>query len=181
MRPGSIGGVFTIASTSIEDDRGFFRETWRRSALAEALGREPRFRQNNHSRSRAGVLRGFHMEAWDKLIYVAHGTALCVVADPRPDSPTFGRTQGVLLGDPPGERLRLFVARGLANAFYAHTQVDYLNEVSEEFDPRRRAGIAWDDGTLAVDWPDRDPILSEADRALPTLRALHPEHERFRR
>jgi len=39
--------------------------------------------------------------------------------------------------------------------------------------------VAWDDPDLGVDWPVRDPVLSEADRANPTLRALFPDHPRF--
>jgi hypothetical protein len=44
---------------------------------------------------------------------------------------TFGRTQAFVLGDPPGERLRLFISQGLRNAFYCHNDVDYFNEISE--------------------------------------------------
>jgi dTDP-4-dehydrorhamnose 3,5-epimerase len=177
--PGSIQGLFSITSPKLEDRRGFFREHYRHSALAAAIGREPKMRQGNHSRSRAGVLRGFHAEAWDKLIYVVRGTATCVVADTRPDSPTFGRHESFLIGDAPGEHMRIFVAEGLSNAFYCHTEVDYLNDVSAEFRPEGRGGVLWSDETLAVDWPTRSPILSDVDANLPTLRALYPDHPRF--
>mgnify|MGYP001167546667 CR=1 FL=1 len=165
----AIEGLFVIRSNRLDDGRGFFRETWRWSILAEALGRVPRLRQNNHSRSAAGVLRGFHKEEWDKLIYVPRGTATCAIGDPRPQSATFGKAVRFLLGDAPGEHMRLFVSSGLCNAFYCHTEVDYLNDVSEEYDPRLRAGIRWDDPTFAVGWPDPYPILSDVDRSLPTL------------
>ena len=77
-----------------------------------------------------------------------------------------------MLGDPPGERLRPFISEGLCNAFYCHTEVDYLNEISGEFDPSRRRGIVWNDPDLAAAWPDDDPIISESDAQLPTLRSL---------
>jgi dTDP-4-dehydrorhamnose 3,5-epimerase len=172
IRTTSIEGLLVVESQRFDDDRGFFRESWRWSELTEALGREPRLRQNNHSRSRAGVLRGFHMEAWDKLLYVPRGTATVAVGDPRPDSSTFGTAETFVLGDPPGHHVRLFVARGLCNAFYCHTETDYLNEVSEEFDPRERQGIRWDDPTFAVDWPDREPVISAWDDSLPYLTDL---------
>jgi dTDP-4-dehydrorhamnose 3,5-epimerase len=179
VSPGTIAGVFVVTSPKFEDRRGFFREHYRYSELAAALGREPRMRQGNHSRSCAGVLRGFHTEPWDKLLYVARGTALCVVADTRPASPTFARHQSFLMGDPPGEHTRVFVSEGLSNAFYCFTEVDYLNDVSEEFSPERRGGVLWSDETLAVEWPSRSPILSDVDANLPTLRTLYPLHPRF--
>jgi dTDP-4-dehydrorhamnose 3,5-epimerase len=167
----SIQGLLVIRWPDCEDSRGFFRQSYQVREISEALGRNVFFAQGNHSRSHARVLRGFHAEPWDKCVYVARGTATCVVADIRPDSPTFGRTESFILGDPPGERIRLFVSKGLCNAVYCHTEVDYLNEVSEEFDSSHRGGIIWDDPDLAVAWPDSDPVLSTTDSALPTLRA----------
>jgi dTDP-4-dehydrorhamnose 3,5-epimerase len=166
----AIAGLLVVRSAEHEDNRGFFRESYRLSELREALGREVGFAQGNHSRSTRGVLRGFHAEPWDKLIYVAHGTAFCVVADVREKSPTFGTTESFLLGDWPGARERLFVAEGLANGFQAISDCDYINEVSAEFDPDGRRGFAWDDATLGVDWPVLPPVLSAHDRSLPTLR-----------
>lgn len=165
----NIQGLFVCRWPQHDDGRGFFRQTYQVREIANVLGRCVRLLQGNHSRSHARVLRGFHAETCDKCVYVARGTATCVVADIRPGSPTFGQTEYFVLGDPPGERIRLFVSKGLCNAFYCHTEVDYLNEVSEEFDQSKRSGIIWNDPDLAVVWPDSDPILSEADATLPTL------------
>jgi dTDP-4-dehydrorhamnose 3,5-epimerase len=172
VSPTSIDGLFVVDSPVLEDERGFFRESFRLDELSDAVGRPVSFRQNNHSRSSAGVLRGFHVEPWDKLVYVVRGLALCVVADPRPQSATFGRFESFLLGDSPGHRRRLFVARGLANAFQAMAETDYVNEVSEVFDPTDRRGFAWNDPRIGAEWPISAPILSAADRALPTLDEL---------
>jgi len=171
----SISGLFVVTGDMLEDERGFFRQTYQHGEVSAAIGRELRMRQGNHSRSAARVLRGFHTEPWDKLIYVVHGLATCVIADVRRGSPTFGRTESFLLGDEPGRRDRIFVSEGLANAFYCHRETDYLNDVSEEFDPRNRWGVRWDDPTLNVDWPDRDPVLSRQDRAQPLLSELFPD------
>jgi dTDP-4-dehydrorhamnose 3,5-epimerase len=165
----AIEGLLVVRSPELDDNRGFFRESYRLSELREALGRDVRLAQGNHSRSARGVLRGFHAEPWDKLVYVVHGTALCVVADVRPESPTFRATETFLLGDLPGVRERLFVSEGLANAFQAISDCDYVNEVSAEFTADGRQGFAWDDATLAIVWPVQPPILSEHDRSLPTL------------
>ena len=78
--------------------------------------------------------------------------------------------------------MRLFVARGLANAYgtYGDSEVDYLYDVSEEWrDDVDNGAIAFDDPDLDVDWPVADPIVSAADRAAPTLRERYPDHPRF--
>jgi len=168
-----IHGLYVVRQPTHADGRGFFRQTYQHLELARAIGREPTFVQANHSRSRAGVLRGFHAEPWDKLVYVARGTAFCAVADIRPSSPTCGEVATFLLGDPPGERVRLFVADGLANAFCAVTDVDYLYDVSAEWHPGiGKRSVAWDDEDLAVDWPVADPVISADDRDNPTLAEL---------
>ena len=179
--PTAIDGLWVIEWVSHHDDRGFFRQTYQLGELAQALGREPVWRQGNHARSRSGVLRGFHAEPWDKCVYVARGTAMAAVADVRPESPTFGEVATFHLGDPPGDRLRLFIARGLSNAYctYGEAEVEYLYDVTEEYRPVDRNAIAWDDPDLAVSWPVDDPIISDADRGNPTLRERFPNHPRF--
>ncbi|MCU1440538.1 MAG: dTDP-4-keto-6-deoxy-D-glucose epimerase [Rhodoglobus sp.] len=116
VTPAGIAGCFVVDGERLHDERGFFRETFRLSELTTAVGREVVFRQNNHSRSRVGVLRGFHAEPWDKLLYVVRGLALCVVADVRPESPTFGSSVRIRLGGTGAALRRVFVAAGLANA-----------------------------------------------------------------
>ena len=162
-----IQGVWQLQPEPIIDSRGFFAETYRTSAVEEILGRPYSFAQSNHSRSQANTLRGFRSEPWDKLIYIPRGTALCVVVDPRPDSPTFRQHESFLLGDAPGRRERLLISRGLCNAFYTLTETDYLNDVSKEFDASVRRGFRWDDPALGIEWPCTDPLLSKADRMLP--------------
>ena len=175
----TIDGLLVVDSPLIEDARGFFRESYRCSELQDALGRSVDFRQANHSRSHAGVLRGFHAEPWDKLVYVPRGRAFYVVADVRPSSSNFGEVLGFELGDLAGGRRRLFIARGLANAFQALEETDYVNDVSEEFTAVGRHGFAWDDPDLGVRWPLHPPVLSQTDAGQPTLRSVFPDHPRF--
>ncbi len=178
-----IEGLLVVRWETHGDDRGFFRQTYRTDELAEALGREVALRQGNHSRSQPGVLRGFHAEPWDKLVYAAHGTVFAAIADLRPESPTFAEAATFWLGDPPGERIRLFVSEGLGNAFccVGETDVDYLYDVSEVWHPGvGKREVAWDDPDLGIDWPVREPVVSEVDRAAPTLRDRFPGHPRLR-
>lgn len=177
----AIDGLLVVRWETHGDERGFFRQTYQVAELAAALGREPVLRQGNHSRSGPGVLRGFHAEPWDKLVYVARGTAFCAVADVRPDSVTFGTVVTFTLGDPPGERARLFVAEDLANAYCALTEADYLYDVGDYFTPDvDKRAVAFDDPDLAVDWPVVRPTVSDADRANPMLRQRFPDHPRWR-
>lgn len=179
VTPTAIAGLFVIDSQLIEDSRGFFRESYRLAELSQAVGRNVSFRQANHSRSKPGVIRGFHAEPWDKLIYVVRGTAFCAVADIRVESETYGTALTFMLGDEPGHRQRLFISRGLANAFQAIAETDYVNDVSEEFDQAGRHGIAWDDPTLSVAWPILPPTLSAQDSALPRLSSIPRPAEAF--
>jgi dTDP-4-dehydrorhamnose 3,5-epimerase len=176
----AIDGLFVVRWDTHGDERGFFRQTYQRSELEAALGHAPTFRQGNHSRSGAGVLRGFHAEPWDKLVYVVRGRAFCAIADIRPESATFGEVATFELGEAPGERIRLYVSQGLANSFLTLDDTDYLYDVTDEFRPGMdKPSIAWDDPDLGVAWPVADPVLSDADRHNPTLRALFPDHARF--
>jgi dTDP-4-dehydrorhamnose 3,5-epimerase len=179
----SIEGLLVVRSETFTDERGFFRQTHVTFELEEALGREVRFVQGNHARSRAGVIRGFHAEPWDKLVYVARGRVFAAVADVRPDSPTFGEVATFILGDDPGERVRLFVAEGLANAYavVGEDEADYLYDVSRAWTPDAdKRAVAWDDPDLAVRWPVTEPILSAADLHNPTLRSRLPQHPAWR-
>jgi dTDP-4-dehydrorhamnose 3,5-epimerase len=176
----AIAGLLVVRWETHGDERGFFRQTYRIDELADALGREPVLRQGNHSRSAAGVLRGFHSEPWDKLVYVARGTAFCAVADTRPDSATFGSVATFTLGDEPGGRIRLFISEGLSNSFCSLTEVDYIYDVSGYYAPGvDRRAVAWDDPDLAVPWPIDEPVVSDADLANPTLRERYPDHPRW--
>lgn len=178
-----IDGLLLVRWKTFPDDRGFFRQTYQLRELTEALGREPVLRQGNHSRSAPGVLRGFHAEPWDKLVYVVRGRAFAAVADIRPESPTFGEVRTFTLGDPPdGERIRLYISAGLANSFctFGDDDVDYVYDVTDYWrEGLDKPAVAWDDPDLAVSWPVAQPVLSDPDRRNPTIRELFPDHPRW--
>lgn len=174
----AIDGLLVIRQDTHGDDRGFFRQTWQASDLDAALDHPPRFVQGNHARSAPGVLRGFHAEPWDKMVYVTRGRVLAVIADIRPDSDTFGSTASFELGDG-SDRVRLFVSEGLGNGYcvVGDEPADYVYDVTDEYRPGvDKRAIAWDDPHLDVEWPVLDPILSDDDRDAPTLRQRFPDH-----
>jgi len=168
-----IPAVPLVEPDTYRDDRGFLRETYRRSAFADGgLGMGRQFVQANVSRSRKGVIRGLHYQrepaAVAKLVGVAAGRIFDVAVDLRPDSPTFGRWVGEELSAEDGRML--FAPEGFAHGFCALEEgslVTYL--MTGEFSPQHDGGVRWNDPDIGVDWPVTDPIVSEKDQNLPHL------------
>jgi dTDP-4-dehydrorhamnose 3,5-epimerase len=159
------------------DERGFLLESYRASALAE-LGIADAFVQDNHSRSRRGVVRGMHFavgEGSAKLVRCARGAILDVLVDLRRGSPTFGRWEGFQLDD---ENLHvLYVPVGFAHGFCVLSDVaDVLYKQSRYYDPAVEREIAFDDPDVGIAWPaDLDLQASERDRSAPRLREIAGE------
>ena len=154
------------------DERGFFQETYRRQAFAE-LGIHEDFVQDNHSRSRRGVLRGMHFQPGQaKLVRCARGAILDVVVDIRPGSPSFGRWEGVELDDQ--THRQLYVPDGFAHGFCVLSEVaDVLYKVSTYYDPAVESGFRFDDPEVGIEWPAGLELETSArDREAPLLRDL---------
>ena len=95
-----IEGLFVIEPTVFGDARGFFMETYAKRDFDAMAGSPVDFVQDNHSKSRRGVLRGLHFQtrhAQGKLIRVVAGAVYDVAVDLRAGSPTYGRWHGVEL------------------------------------------------------------------------------------
>lgn len=169
----SLPGVLLIEPKVFGDERGFFLETFREELFAQA-GLDVRFVQDNHSRSRRGVLRGLHYQQQlpqGKLVRVARGQVFDVAVDVRRGSPHFGRWWGALLDD---ENLRqIYIPPGFAHGFLVLSEVaDLLYRCTEYYRPEFEQGVAWDDPDLGIEWPLQrvdGPVLSDKDRALPPL------------
>ena len=167
-----ISGLFIISPEIIKDSRGFFLESYKTSTFKKVVGYKYNFAQSNHSRSKANTLRGFRQESCSKLIYVTRGTALLIVVDSRIDSPTFRQYKKIILGDSPGKHQRILITKGLSNAFYCFNEVDYVNDVSEEYHLTEKKNFCWNDQSLNIDWPIEKPFLSESDSNLPSFNDL---------
>jgi dTDP-4-dehydrorhamnose 3,5-epimerase len=164
-------GLVLIEPVVHRDDRGFFLETYRRDDY-EKLGVGVEFVQDNHSRSQRGTLRAFHFQlrpGQAKLVRAARGTIYDVVVDLRRHSPTYGQSEAFELSDENARQL--FVPVGYGHGFCVVSDVaDVTYKVSSYYDPATERGIAFDDPDLGVEWPVRDPIVSERDRTNPRLR-----------
>jgi len=163
-------GPVLIEPRVFGDERGFFAETYRASALAE-LGISEAFVQDNHSRSELGVVRGMHYslgEGQAKLVRCARGSIVDVVVDIRLGSPTFGEWESHALDD---RRMRqLFVPIGFGHGFCVTSDVaDVVYKCSSYYDPALERGFAYDDSGVGIEWPELELIVSQRDSGAPSL------------
>lgn len=172
----TIPEVLVLAPKVFQDERGFFFESFNQrvfdAAVQTPVTSPVTFVQDNHSRSQQGILRGLHyqlQQTQGKLIRVISGEIYDVAVDIRRSSPTFGQWVGVVLS---GEnKLQLWVPPGFAHGFYVLSPTaDVLYKATDFYHPASERSLAWDDPTLAIDWPlTAAPSLSGKDRAGLTL------------
>ena len=171
----NLPGAFIIQTQPHKDDRGSFARTFCRDEF-ELRGLDPCVAQCSLSRNeRAGTLRGLHYQANPfgevKLVRCGRGAFYDVIVDLRGKSPTYGKWAAVTLSSENG--VMLYVPAGFAHGFQTledDTEVCY--QVSTPYLPELARGIRWDDPTLRITWPTRDPILSDRDRELPLMSEL---------
>jgi dTDP-4-dehydrorhamnose 3,5-epimerase len=154
------------------DHRGFFLETYRRDAYAEA-GITDDFVQDNHSLSKRGTVRGMHFQPGQaKLVRCVRGEVIDVLVDVRPGSATFGQWDAWTLSD--GNHAQLYVPDGFAHGFCVLSEVaDVVYKVSAYYDPAVETGFRFDDPEVGIEWPDDLELETSArDREAPLLREL---------
>ena len=168
-RPTRLYGPVLIESQVFGDERGFFQETYRRSIFAK-LGIEDDFVQDNHSRSRRGIIRGMHFQpGMAKLVRCAHGAILDVLVDIRGGSPTFGQWEGFELSD--SNHHQLYCPIGFAHGFCVTSeQADVVYKTSAYYAPDLERGFAYDDPEVGIEWPAGvDLVVSARDASAPPL------------
>lgn len=173
--------VVIVEPAVFADDRGWFMESFnapRFAAALQAIGLPaPReFVQDNHSASRAGVLRGLHYQlpphAQGKLVRVVRGAAFDVAVDIRRGSPTFGQWAGVELTET--NRRQLWIPEGFAHGFIAlEDDTHFLYKTTDVYAKDCERSIAWNDPAIAIEWPrlGAAPLLAPKDAAAPHLAA----------
>lgn len=173
----ALPGVMLIEPRVFGDSRGFFMETFHEARYREA-GIQGPFVQDNHSRSRQGVLRGLHyqlIQAQGKLVRVSRGAVFDVVVDIRRGSPHFGQWVGEVLDDE--SHRQLYIPPGFAHGFCVlSAEADFVYKCTDYYHPQSEHGIAWNDPAIGIRWPelDVDWTLSDKDQANPTLRDQDP-------
>ena len=168
----SLKGLLLITPRVFEDERGFFLERYSQRVFAEQGGLDLTFVQDNHSRSTRGILRGMHYQvapfAQHKMVWVTRGEVLDVAVDVRPNSPTFGQWQGVILSE--DNKQMLLLPQGFAHGFAVLSDVaDFQYKVTAPYSREHDRGIRWDDPQVGIEWPLTDPVLSARDMNAPSL------------
>jgi dTDP-4-dehydrorhamnose 3,5-epimerase len=167
VTPTALPEVLLLEPRVFPDDRGLFFESWNARAFADA-GIEAAFVQDNHSRSRRGVVRGLHYQiehAQGKLVRVVAGEVFDVAVDLRRSSPRFGRSVGVVLSA--RSPRMIWVPPGFAHGFLALSEsADFLYKTTEYWHPEHERTLLWNDPALGIDWPlSGAPVLAAKDAA----------------
>lgn len=160
-----LGDIVVIASDVFQDARGFFMEAFRADHF-KTLGLPTEFMQDNHSRSVKGVLRGLHFQ-WDppmaKLMRVTVGTAYVVAVDIRKGSPTLGKWFGIEASAE--NKLQVFAPAGFARGFCVLSDVAEIQyKCTGIYNNKTESGILWNDPAIGIEWPVKNPILSDKDK-----------------
>ena len=156
--------VLLIKPSLFEDHRGMYVETFNKEDYKKN-NINIDFVRDDISTSVKNVLRGLHYDGktW-KLIHCMYGEIFFVVADMRKDSDQYLKWQAFTLTS--DNRHQVLVPPGFANGHYvisAHCIFHY--KMSEYYDPENEIGVKWNDPKLNINWPAKDPILSQKDSA----------------
>ncbi|BCB62870.1 dTDP-4-dehydrorhamnose 3,5-epimerase [Halomonas sp. A020] len=162
-----IPDVVLLTPQVFGDDRGFFMETFRQSDFEANCG-DYQFVQDNHSKSKQGILRGLHYQhqkPQGKLVRVTQGEVFDVAVDMRKHSTTFGQWVGVTLSA--ANKQMLWVPPGFAHGFYVISEeAEFQYKCTDYYAPNDEVSIRWDDAAINIQWPLVDagsPSLSKKD------------------
>ncbi|RYU61824.1 dTDP-4-dehydrorhamnose 3,5-epimerase [Aliivibrio finisterrensis] len=163
-----IPDVKIIEPSVFGDERGFFMETWNQAKFEELVtGKPTRFVQDNHSKSKKGILRGLHYQTENtqgKLVRVVSGEVFDVAVDIRKDSPTFGQWVGEYLSA--DNQRQLWIPEGFAHGFYVTSdEAEFVYKCTNYYNPKCEVSILWNDSFLGIVWPNTSVLLlSDKDK-----------------
>ena len=165
-------GCFIIEPNVINDDRGYFMESYNEQKLAEAIGQPIRFVQDNESFSTKGVLRGLHYQCGEhaqaKLVRVLQGEVLDVAVDIRPNSPTYKQYETIILSAE--NKKQFYIPRGFAHGFLVLSETaTFFYKCDNFYNKESEGGIIYNDPTINVDWnaATNELVVSEKDKNQP--------------
>ncbi len=165
---------FIIHDTVIEDQRGYFFESFNQQKFQAQTGLNISFVQDNQSKSTKGVLRGMHYQlgehAQAKLVRVIEGAVLDIAVDIRPNSSSFGKSFALELTATNNKQL--FVPRGFAHGFVVLSDTaTFFYKCDNFYNKASEGGFIYNDTTLNLDWqlPSSEIILSDKDKVLPSF------------
>jgi len=167
-------GCFIIEPTVLEDERGYFYESFHQKIFKKKVGLDIDFIQENQSYSKRGALRGLHYQkgkyAQAKLVRVIKGKVLDVIVDIRPESKTYGDHISVELSAE--NKKQIFIPKGFAHGFVVLSdEAEFFYKCDNFYNAASEGGIIYNDPTLNIDWklPKNELIISTKDAILPTF------------
>lgn len=166
--PTDIPEVVILEPKVFEDERGFFFESFNAKKFEEATGVRTQFVQDNHSKSKKGVLRGLHYQIQQpqgKLVRVVTGEVWDVAVDIRRSSSTVGKWVGVMLSAE--NRRQLWIPPGFAHGFLViSSYAEFLYKTTDYYAPEHERSILWNDEKINIKWPTAtSPLVSSKDAA----------------
>jgi len=165
-----IPDVILVKPSVYEDHRGFFMESYHINKFKTG-GININFVQDNHAKSVKNTLRGLHFQMeypQAKLLRCLKGSVFDVAVDIRKDSPYYGKWVGKELSEK--NKYQLFIPEGFAHGYYVTSEIaEIAYKCSNIYYPNYDAGIIWNDPTISIEWPNKNPLLSAKDKSLPYL------------
>lgn len=171
-----IPDVLVLEPKVFGDERGFFMESFNQSVFENIIGRKVDFIQDNHSKSKQGVLRGLHYQtspfAQAKLVRCIVGSVFDVAVDIRPESEYFSKWVGVELSAK--NKRQLWIPEGFAHGFLVLTsEAEFVYKTNNIYSQAHERSIRWDDPRIGVKWPlQNPPILSAKDKNADNLNGI---------
>ncbi|MFM2641226.1 dTDP-4-dehydrorhamnose 3,5-epimerase [Vibrio chagasii] len=173
-----ISDVKIIEPSVFGDERGFFMETWNQKQFEELVtGKPTQFVQDNHSKSKKGILRGLHYQTENtqgKLVRVVSGEVFDVAVDIRQGSPTFGQWVGEYLSAE--NKRQLWIPEGFAHGFYVTSdEAEFVYKCTDYYNPQAEVSITWNDADIGIEWPIMEASkvkLSDKDQMGISIKSL---------
>ena len=159
-----IQGPYLISLKVFKDSRGWFLESWNQQTLNNVLGQKIKFRQDNHSFSNLGVLRGLHYQGIKspqaKLLRCVSGSIYDVIVDIRKSSPTFGEWTSIILDS--NKKNMVWIPIGFAHGFLSLKEnSEVIYKTTGYWNKNQERIIKWNDKTLNIYWPTRNFNISK--------------------
>jgi dTDP-4-dehydrorhamnose 3,5-epimerase len=155
----SLEQPYIIHNDIFRDERGYFREIFQSEKYFEYTDKLE-FVQTNHSFSWPNVLRGLHTQpGQSKLISVISGKIFDVIVDIRLCSVTYKKWFGIELD----QSKQIYVPDGFAHGFLSLESANVVYQVTSIWNPKTEVGIIWNDTNLSINWPIKNPNLSDKD------------------
>lgn len=167
-----IKGVFEIQLDPVKDHRGFFMRAYD-AQIFKKQGLDRKWIQESHSyNAKIGTVRGFHFQLppnmETKLVRVVNGAVLDIFLDLRKNSHTFGQWAKIILSAQKNNML--YLPPGIGHGMCTLTDnTVMLYKIDAYYMPEHEDNILWNSPSLKIDWPVKNPTISERDAKAPTF------------